>query len=144
MPSYHFYNLLTTAVPHTQPWNMSLIALYFNKKHSTSEESWAANLTFFSAKVRNFTDTTKEGKACKKWINSQRYILYKRGQSIWEQGNPLFQFLENFHFQWNEKNCFLSLEKTVGSVDHDRTVASYISKMKRKGYDTSLCTTGSY
>lgn len=44
----------------------------------------------------------------------------------------------------NEINCFLSLEKTVGSVDHDRTVASYISKMKRKGYDTFLCNTGPY
>ena len=41
-------------------------------------------------------------------------------------------------------NCFLSLEKTVGSVDHDRTVASYIYEMKRKGYDTFLCNTGPY
>lgn len=34
-------------------------------------------LTFlFSAKVRNSTNTTKEGKAFKKWIDSQCYIWY--------------------------------------------------------------------
>lgn len=60
MPGYHFCDQLNTALPHIKPWSTSLIVLQFNKKHSTSEESWTANLTFFSAEVRNFTSVTKE------------------------------------------------------------------------------------
>lgn len=100
--------------------------------------------SFSSAKARNFTSATKEERLVRSEFIDIVIYGTKEGSPSGSKKTHNFNFSRTSTSNEVKRTVFFSLEKTVGSVDHDRTLESYIFKMKRKGYDTFLYNIGPF